>query len=509
MACCIVGAYTIMHMLNLYRAIDDRISSLESKPCDLPPSVPIDQSDGHLSTCRISITGMTCTSCSGIITKSLGRIRGVLRSQVSHTLAVAIIAYDTRLVSVEILISKVEELGFDACPALAKPTWRSTFQDAEDIRQTDIDSWRSTFLFSLGPTVIALLLAWPTGGRALTSRTSTHEVTNFLCAAFSVLYCAARVHKEAYSAVRTLRANMSLLSSVGLLAGFSQPLAELLLETTSSSRLSFNGVTFLTTIVLGGRLLKTLVSRRSLAAITTLVASMPKIASLMSTHDLESNWYENSYKVPADVLEKDDWVIVAPGEVVPMDGTIVQGYSEVLETNVTGEIIPKHKKAGDCIFEGSTNQSTPIVVKLRSAAGNSWLEKTLDLAASADSEKATQQDLISAVTENFVSVVLMVALLNALVGRIWLHHSWAETVKRVTAILLCACPCAMGLSIPSCSMICIGKSIIKLNCNTPTDRRSSPLLQIKHLFSCRKLANSSWSWHKNCFVRQNRHPDPG
>lgn len=359
---------------------------------------------------------------------------GVLRTQVSHTLAVGIIAYDVRLVSVEVLVSKVEELGFDASPALAKPTWRSTFQDAETIRQIDIDSWRTSFLFSLGPTLIALLLSWPAGSDASKSRTSTYEVANFLCAAFSVLYCAARVHKEASSAVRTFRANMSLLSSVGLLAGFFQPLAELLRESRSSSQVSFNGVAFPTSIVLGGRLLKTLVSRRSLAAITTLVASMPRIASSMSTHDLKADWYENSYKVPADVLEKGDWVVMSPGEVVPMDGVIVQGCSEILETNVTGEIMPKHKGPGDCVFQGSTNQSAPIVIEICNAAGISWLEKTLCLAASANSDKAAQQDLISAFTENFVSFVLVVAALNILVGRTWLHHSWAEVIKRVSTL---------------------------------------------------------------------------
>lgn len=444
-----------MRMLKIYHAIDEHFSVFSVEPRALQKEIAVTKSEITLTTCRLTVTGITCTACSSSIVDALNSMPGVSRAQVSHSLAIAVVTYDSQLVSVGMLIAKVDELGFDAFPAQRKSTWRSSFDRAETIRREDIHHWRTSFLLSLGANVALLIILWRPMSSISRTFTSIIKAFDFLLSAFSVLFCAARVHKEALSALRGLRGHMSLLSSIGLVAGFLQPLAQLALTPMPSSELSFNGVAFLTTVILGGRLLKALVSRRSLAAITTLISIMSTKAFLMRSHDLESDWFENTCEVPADILEVGDWVVVRPGDVVPSDCSIVRGKSDVLETNVTGEILPKYKEPGDLLFAGSTNQSAPIVVEVCSAGSDTWLEKTLGVVVSADSEKDGAQDMTSRLTENFVQIVLGAAVLNLFVSRFLAKSTWIESFQSMLAILLGACPCALGLSIPSCSMIAI------------------------------------------------------
>ncbi|GAB7356237.1 hypothetical protein MBLNU459_g7054t2 [Dothideomycetes sp. NU459] len=153
---------------------------------------------------------------------------------------------------------------------------------------------------------------------------------------------------------------------------------------------------------------------------------MPKTALLAGSRDPAADWYEAVTEIPIELVEAGDWVVVSPNTAIAVDGVVVRGDSSVLETNVRGEILPKFRRQGDVVFAGSINQSAPIIVEVRCGGPDTWLEKTLALVASSNSDKAVSQDVGLTLIRYFVRVVFGLTIVNLIFLRALGISDWGS-----------------------------------------------------------------------------------
>ncbi|KAF2500037.1 heavy metal translocatin [Lophium mytilinum] len=452
MACCAVAAFVIMRLLNIHRDLQ----------CKLNFNTPkIQEKDSKLhgttSSCRLSLTGITCAACTNSIQNALSSTPGVTGASVSLALFQAHIIYNSAITNPEALALVVEENGYGGEVLPAARSWREDFERADIARMKEIKSGRNSFFLSIFFTIPSVLLPYP--------RTSTSSFWMSLAigdleavlATISTFYCARHIHREALSALWARRGDMSVLSSSGITLGFIQSLHvltyQLFGENSNPGQVSFDAISVLITVVLGGRYLKALVSRRALGFTAQLSSVMPSSATITSQRELDGNFRESAEDVPIEFLSSGNWVIVSPGHTIPGDGIIVKGSSNVSETCITGEVVPRFKKDGDEVLAGSKCLDGGLVVRITRAGTNTWLEKTLEFVAKADSRKDAFDGPIEAIIQYFVSGVMILALATVVIWKAFTDATWSDCFNRATAMLLAACPCALGLSIPACIML--------------------------------------------------------
>jgi Cu+-exporting ATPase len=149
--------------------------------------------------------------------------------------------------------------------------------------------------------------------------------------------------------------------------------------------------------------------------------------------------------------------LIYPGGIIPADGTVVRGVGFVAETHLNGEILPIRKSAGSDVFAGSVNQDGLLYVKVARMGSSSWAQHILKLMLDANLRKSTTQELVDFITGWFVGVILVIAGSTGawyfLAG-----YTVSASIDRVIAILLCACPCALGLASPTAVMVGIGEN---------------------------------------------------
>ncbi|KAF2813996.1 heavy metal translocatin [Mytilinidion resinicola] len=441
-----------MRLLNIHRDLQ----------CKLAFSTPTVQEkdlklQGSTSSCRLSLTGIICAACTSSIQNALSSTPGVTSASVSLALFQAHISYDSGMTNPEALALVVEENGYGAEVMPAARSWREDFERADVARLKEIRSWRNSFFASILFTIPSVLLPY--------SRTSISSFwmsvaigsVEAVLATISTFYCARHINLEALSALRARRGDMSVLSSSGITLGFIQSLhvlmSQLFGQSSNHGQISFDAISVLITVVLGGRYLKALVSRRALGFTAQLSSAMPLSATVTSQRDLDGDFRESAEEFPIDFLGSGDWVIVSPGRTIPGDGIIVKGSSNISETCITGEVVPRFKKDGDEVLAGSKCLDSGLIIRITRAGTNTWLEKTLEFVAKADSRKDTFDRPIEAIIQYFVSGVMILALATVIIWKVFTDATWSDCFDRATAMLLAACPCALGLSIPACIML--------------------------------------------------------
>jgi Cu+-exporting ATPase len=461
MACCAVAAFVIMRLLNIHRDLQCKLNF---------STLPVTEKDldrqSNTASCRLSLTGVTCAACTSSIHAALSSAPGVTTASVSLALFQAHVSYDSSITNPKALALVIEENGYGAEVLSAARSWGEDFERADVARTKDITSWRNSFFLSIVLTIPSVLLPYSM------SSTSSHwmavviGVLQAILATGSTFYCARHIHREALAALRAWRSDMSVLSSSGINLGFLQSLFVLLYQlrgqTSNQDLVSFDAISVLITVVLGGRYLKALVSRRALGFTAQLSSVMPPSTIITSERDIDGDFRARAEEVPIDFLSSGDWALVSPGTTIPGDGVIVQGSSNVSETCITGEVVPRFKRAGDDVLAGSKALDGGLIIRITRTGTNTWLEKTLEFVAKAESRKDAFDGPIEAIIQYFVSGVIVLAFATVMFWKIFTDVTWSDCFNRATTMLLAACPCALGLSIPACTMLSTGKVVTSL-----------------------------------------------
>jgi Cu+-exporting ATPase len=386
----------------------------------------------------IKIEGMSCASCVGRVEKVLAAVAGV--DKVSVNLATEMARVESsQPVDLALLVQAVDKAGYQATPVLpdapaGAPVAAERAHGLPGPR--DGDAVLLAALLSL-PLVLPMLLEaagvhWMLDGRI-----------QFLLATPVQFWLGARFYRAGWLAVRARSGNMDLLVALGTSAAYGLSVYQLLASRSAMPHLYFEASAVVITLVLLGKWLEARAKRQTASAIRALQVLRPDAARVRRG--------DQDIDVPIAEVSVGDLVVVRPGERIATDGVVAEGASHVDEALITGESLPVARHAGERVTGGAINGEGLLLVRVTAVGAESTLARIIRLVEDTQAAKAPVQHLVDRVSAVFVPVVLVLALLT-LAGW-WLHDGDVEqAIINAVAVLVIACPCALGLATPAAIM---------------------------------------------------------
>ncbi|MCY9697505.1 heavy metal translocating P-type ATPase [Paenibacillus alginolyticus] len=422
------------------------VSAMEEKILDLGYSTVKDTVD-------FNIVGMTCAACATRIEKGLNKMSGVSKATVNLALETAHIEYSAAEVSVSDMVKKVDQLGYKAIR-------KEEVEAKGDYKQKEIRHKKIQLAVSA---ILSLPLLW-----AMVSHftfTSWIYLPEFLMNPWVQLILATPVqfiigsqfYVGAYKALRNKSANMDVLVSLGTSAAYFYSLYLTLQWAASTDAhhhapdMYYETSAILISLIILGKLFEVLAKGRTSEAIKKLMGLQAKTA-LVIRNDQEMS-------IPVEEVVIGDMVLVKPGEKIPVDGEVVDGLSAVDESMLTGESIPVEKKTGDAVIGATVNKNGSLKIKATRVGKETALAQIIKVVEEAQGSKAPIQRIADVISGIFVPIVVGIAVITFLVWYIWVAPGeFATALEKAIAVLVIACPCALGLATPTSIMAGSGRA---------------------------------------------------
>ncbi|MGD0882580.1 MAG: cation-translocating P-type ATPase [Acidimicrobiales bacterium] len=402
--------------------------------------------DHQLATAELDLGGMHCSACATRIQRSLGRLPAVASASVNLATHRAFVSYDPDLAGDDDLVVAVTAVGYSASPVSEDTVTTGPF---------DPDHW-----------VVRMVLSWPLALAALAVALFAPETST---PSWIVLILAVAVEIAGgwpflRNAARLLRhgaTNMDTLIALGTLAALAVSAVEAIAlggrhvhlggNDAFAARLHGVMAPIIVAILVTGRAIEARVRERAAAALHSLLSLRPPTARVIRAGNDEGELVAPE-SVPVGALVK-----VLPGEALPLDGTVVSGVSAVDESMLTGEPLPVDREPGDQVTGGTRNGSGVLVVRVGAVAAESVLARLQRLVEEAQRDKAPLQRIADRISAVFVPAVLLAAAATFVVW--WfVVGNFGRGVLAALAVLLVACPCAMGLAAPVAMMVGCGRA---------------------------------------------------
>lgn len=398
---------------------------------------------------EFEITGMTCAACSTRIEKGLNKMDGITTANVNLALEKATIEFNPSEVSIGDIIAKVEKLGYGAHQ-------KQDEQEQVDHREQHIKDQQRKFILSA---ILSLPLLWTMVGHF--SFTSFLYVPDILMNPWFQMILATPVqfiigkqfYVGAYKALRNGSANMDVLVAMGTSAAYFYSVYQAIVTagTHHGPHLYFETSAVLITLILLGKLFEARAKGRSSEAIKKLMGLQAKTA-IVVRDGVEK-------EVPLEEVVIGDTILVKPGEKIPVDGEVIEGTTAVDESMLTGESLPVDKNAGDILYGSTINKNGFIKMKATKVGRDTALAQIIKVVEDAQGSKAPIQRLADQISGIFVPIVVGIAVLTFLVWILWVQPGEVTPALEVLiAVLVIACPCALGLATPTSIMAGSGRA---------------------------------------------------
>ena len=398
---------------------------------------------------EFDITGMTCAACATRIEKGLNKLAGVSSANVNLALEKATIEFNPSEVSIADIIAKVEKLGYEAHQ-------KAEEQEVVDHRQKTIKQQQQKFILSA---ILSLPLLWTMVGHF--SFTSFLYVPEILMNPWVQMILATPVqfiigkqfYVGAFKALRNGSANMDVLVVMGTSAAYFYSVYQAIVTVGShhGPHLYFETSAVLITLILLGKLFEAKAKGRSSEAIKKLMGLQAKTAVVVRD-DVEK-------EVPLEEVVIGDIILVKPGEKIPVDGEVVEGTTAVDESMLTGESLPVDKKQGDVLFGSTINKNGFIKMTATKVGRDTALAQIIKVVEDAQGSKAPIQRLADHISGIFVPIVVGIAIITFLVWILWVQPGeFTPALEVLIAVLVIACPCALGLATPTSIMAGSGRA---------------------------------------------------
>ena len=389
------------------------------------------------STTRIDlpIKGMTCAACAHTVAESLQHAAGVKEASVNFATRRATVIYEPDSTGVEALTAIVERAGYGVAAT----------QNVGELEAAEYQEMRGRFLISALLSFPVVIIAMGHGRFDFPGSMALQWVLTTPV----ILYCGYPFLAGAWKALRRGASDMNSLIALGTLSAYLYSGWSVL---THHHAVYFESAAVIITLILLGRMMESRARQQTGDAIRQLAKLAPPTARLLKRkYELE---------VPVEDVRVGDQILVKPGERVPLDGTVLEGASAVDESMLTGESVPVDKVAGGFVFAGTMNSVGSLRVQVTKSSEDSMLTRIVELVEQAQGRSAPVQQLADRVSAWFVPLVLVVAL--AAFG-VWFGVSadgerWEAALVRFVAVLIIACPCALGLATPTAVLAATGRA---------------------------------------------------
>ncbi len=398
----------------------------------------------------LAISGMSCASCASTVEKSLKKLTGVLDAPVNFASERATIDYLPDLVTPEDILDTVSQAGYSAVLSGASQDGIDAEQEA---REAEILSQTRKFLagviFSLPLFILSMLRDFN-----LIGGWSHAPWVNWLFLALATpvqFYTGWDYYVGGFKSIRNKSANMDVLVALGSSVAYFYSLT-LLMIPTAGHHVYFETSAVIITLIKLGKLLEARTKGKTGNAIRKLIGLQPKTAFIIEEGEEK--------EIPLTSVREKMTVLVRPGERIPVDGTVIEGESAVDESMLTGESLPVDKKAGDSVTGGTINGAGLLRFCATRVGSETALAQIIRLVQDAQGSKAPIQALADRVAAIFVPSVILIALITFTVWFL-VTGAFVPSMIRLVAVLVIACPCALGLATPTAIMAGTGKGAEK------------------------------------------------
>ena len=383
---------------------------------------------------RLDISGMTCAACVGRVERTLAKIAGVSKASVNLATETAQVEHEPDAVRPSVLIAAIEQAGYGA-----RIHDELHPQGGNAAPPLDRDLIAAVAALALAAPLALPMLVAPFGGNLVLP-----GLWQLVLSAPVQFVLGARFYRAGWRAARALEGNMDLLVALGTSAAWGLSAWTLWAHRGHEHPpLYFEASSVVIALVLLGKWLELRARRSTAAAIRALSALRPEHARIaVDGREIE---------LPLDQVRIGDRVMVRPGERIAVDGEVESGRSHVDESMLTGESVPVVREPGDRVTGGSMNGDGALVVRTTAIGAATVLARIIELVEAAQANKAPIQRLVDRVSSVFVPVVLLLALVT-LLGWGLLRGDWTAAVMHAVAVLVIACPCALGLATPAAIM---------------------------------------------------------
>jgi Cu+-exporting ATPase len=395
------------------------------------------------------VSGMTCAACQARVQRALTSEPGVIDASVNLLTRSAAVRYDATTVSPARLIDAVRATGYEAELPVASETGARAMSRRQDAEERDAHELAIKATVSVVAGIISMGISMLLNGNAL----ANYSLLGLTSA--TLLWAGRDIYRRAWKAVRHGSADMNTLVALGTGSAFIYSVIAtvapyLFARNGIAPDVYYEAVIFIIGLVLAGRAIEARATRKTSEALRRLVTLLPPSARV----EENGNWVEK----PLGEVRSGETIVVRPGERVPVDGVLIEGSSDVDESMLTGEPLPVAKSAGDRVVGGTLNTTGAFRYRATSVGAESVLARIVGLMEEAQSSRAPIQRLADRVSAVFVPSVLGIAIVTFIAwsligGPGALPHAIAAAVS----VLIIACPCAMGLAVPTAVMVATGR----------------------------------------------------
>lgn len=390
--------------------------------------------DQDLATTTFTINDLRCASCVALNERTLKKLPGVHEATVNFATGQVAVSHDPSVHEHQ-LQQTVEKNGYH----IAGPNDHGGSGHAHG--QTPVRQAKHRALWALGLSIPVLWLAMtPVAGFTR----GWSEGTQAILATFVVVYFGQEFHRGLLRELRNWAPGMDTLVSIGTVVALWWSWWAMI---TRTNGLYFETASVITAFILLGRWLEAKSRGQASAAIEKLMQLGAKVAHLMVTGEIRD--------VPVEQVKPGDRLLIKPGEKIPVDGRVVKGEAGIDESMLTGESLPVTKHAGDSVFAATIVSNSTIEIEATGIGAETMLAQIVKMVANAQTQKAPIQKLADCVSGIFVPIVLGIAAVTVV---LWLltGHDVARSVGTAVAVLVIACPCALGLATPTAIMVGTG-----------------------------------------------------
>ncbi|MBI4895053.1 MAG: copper-translocating P-type ATPase [Candidatus Aenigmarchaeota archaeon] len=386
---------------------------------------------------NLSIKGMHCVSCANNITKKLNKTKGIKYSNVNFSSEKAKIEYESSIITEENIVKIIENLGYTASPIDVADIDRDKIERAKELSKMRMLLLASAAL-SIPTLVISMFFMHLPGKEYILLILSTPVQ-------FGIGYY---FYRGMFLALRNKTANMDTLIAIGTSVAYFFSIYNML--TNPMAELYFEVSAVLITLVILGKYLEALAKGRASEAISSLIKLSPKKARVIRKG--------KEITIQIDDVRIGDQIIVKPGEKIPVDGIIISGYSTIDESMITGESMPIEKHKGDTVTGATINKHGSFTFKATRVGSDTTLSQIIRMVEDAQGSRAPIQRFADQISAYFVPAVVSISLATFLLWYFVLGATFSFALIVGVAVIVIACPCALGLATPTAIMVGTGKA---------------------------------------------------
>ena len=411
---------------------------------------------------KFDVTGMTCSACSAHVEKSVNKLAGIFSVNVNLLQNSMIVEYEETKLTDEEIIKAVEQGGYGAKVHGKEKTDISV----ENIAKSEMNAmkkrliWSFVFLVPLFYISMGHMMGMPLPSILLGYENMMSFALTQLFLTLPILYLNRKYFSVGFKALWNRSPNMDTLIALGSTAAFCYSViaiyamgyymghGDMAAAHNYSMEFYFESSGMILTLITVGKYMETRSKGKTSEAITKLLDLAPKKATILKDG--------KEIEIAVEEVQKGDIIVVRPGQSIPVDGEIIEGFSAVDESALTGESIPVEKKVGDMVIGATVNKTGYFQFRAEKVGSDTTLSQIIQLVEEASASKAPIAKLADKVSGIFVPVVITIALAVTIIWLL-LGYSFSFALSIGIAVLVISCPCALGLATPTAIMVGTGK----------------------------------------------------